>query len=258
MLQTARSPRHRLLPALIVFGALVLAGGLTLVIHTSVGKAATATSELRYASVSMGDTIPKGAMLQYTVVSSADIHRGDIVVVDNGSWIPPGTADALVVKRVIGVGGDTVSCCDATNRIQVNGKPITEDYLTKHPVAPAGVHQQFPPVLVPSGEFFLAGDDRSNSLDSRELIGAHYGRPTVAASAIKGRVVAIGNGVRFTPVIATSAFIDAGLPNGSAPEGSTGTNPVIVVSALVVIGLGVLGLLVLGIIALGTRRKTIG
>lgn len=178
-------------------------------------------------------------------------------MVDNADWLTPGDSQdhSVVVKRVIGVGGDTLSCCDGQDRIQVDGKSVTEGYLAKHPARPSGAHQPFPSAVVPSGQFFLAGDDRSNSLDSRMLVGAPYGKPTVAASAIKGRVVAIRSGSSSASVPATTAFVDAGLLNTAGPDTSTGTSPAVFVAALAATAVGVLGLMVLGIVALGTRRR---
>ncbi|MGF7238797.1 MAG: signal peptidase I [Frankia sp.] len=74
------------------------------------------------------------------------------------------------IKRVIGVGGDTVKCCDAQGRVQVNGHSLDEKYLydNSQPVglaAPAG--RNFGPVKVPKGQLFLMGDHRAASADSR-------------------------------------------------------------------------------------------
>ncbi|WP_285487274.1 signal peptidase I [Amycolatopsis taiwanensis] len=70
------------------------------------------------------------------------------------------------VKRIIAVGGQTVSCCDSENRVLVNGKPLTEPYLYWDD--PGNQHQQsFPPVTVPPGTVWVMGDNRNNSCDSR-------------------------------------------------------------------------------------------
>jgi len=70
------------------------------------------------------------------------------------------------VKRVIAVGGQTIQCCDARNRVLVDGKPLDEPYIYYLPgqqpkMAP------FAPVTVPAGRLFVMGDSRLNSNDSR-------------------------------------------------------------------------------------------
>ncbi len=81
--------------------------------------------------------------------------------------VPP--PDTVFVKRVIGVGGDTVECCDRKGRISVNGIPIEEPYL--YPGNEPS-DTQFS-VEVPPGKLWVMGDHRAASADSR----AHMGDP---------------------------------------------------------------------------------
>jgi signal peptidase I len=117
-----------------------------------------------------------------------DVHRGDVVVFkDPGGWladqpqekstglvkagetfltfigIRPVDAGEHLIKRVIGVPGDTVTCCDAQGRVSVNGVPIDETYV-KSGVAPSVMPFDR---VVPEGYLFVLGDNRSNSGDSR-------------------------------------------------------------------------------------------
>jgi signal peptidase I len=91
---------------------------------------------------------------------------GDLVGVSR-----PGERD--FIKRVIGLPGDKVSCCDAQGRILVNGEPIDEPYVEENsPLdAPPNPRQctsrQFTEVTVPAREMFVMGDHRLVSQDAR-------------------------------------------------------------------------------------------
>ncbi|GAA2226653.1 MULTISPECIES: signal peptidase I [Streptomyces] len=127
---------------------------------------------------SMTPTIDAGDRILAQRVDGAEVRRGDVVVFKDATW-----ANAPMVKRVVAVGGDTVSCCQ-DGKLKVNGKEIDETYLPKG--TPAEM-SNFPTVTVPKGRLFLLGDERGNSVDSTaHLTDAASG--TVARSAVDARV----------------------------------------------------------------------
>ena len=77
---------------------------------------------------------------------------------------PPDERD--FVKRVIAVGGQTVECCDAANRVMVDGKPLDEPYIYWEQGRPS-TQAPFPKVRVPASTLWVMGDNRNDSCDSR-------------------------------------------------------------------------------------------
>jgi signal peptidase I len=84
---------------------------------------------------------------------------------------PPGDKD--YIKRVIGLPGDRVACCDELGRVTVNGVGLDEPYLSSNnPLDLAETPgfcgpRRFAEVVVPPGQLFVMGDNRGVSLDSR-------------------------------------------------------------------------------------------
>ncbi len=138
------------------------------------------------------------------------LERGDVVVFkDSQQWLPPAVPqpagplswakDAMMfvglapdesqqhlVKRVIGLPGDRVICCDAGGRITVNGQPLTEPYLYPGAAPSATAFD----VSVPADELWVMGDHRNDSADSR----AHMdtpGKGFVPVADIEGRATVI-------------------------------------------------------------------
>ena len=101
------------------------------------------------------------------------IHRGDIVVFKT----PPSEAsDPTIkdlIKRVIGLPGDKIE--ERGNNVYINDRLLNEPYLP-----PGTPTTSLPPRIVPPGQYFVMGDNRTNSKDSR-FIG------TIPRSLIVGR-----------------------------------------------------------------------
>ena len=135
------------------------------------------------------------------------VHRGDIVVFrDSNGWIPaisparglggqiqdvlaviglaPTTGEGDLVKRVIGVGGDTVEARD--KKIYVNGTQLDEPYLLPGD-SPSDVSFR---VTVPAGKLWVMGDHRSESADSRFHV-TDPGNGFVPMTDVVGRVFVI-------------------------------------------------------------------
>lgn len=131
-------------------------------------------------------------LVSRTDFRAGPVQRGDVVVFDGrgsfapltsgngpvldllgqaGHWLGLAGSDNTYVKRVIGLPGDHVVCCDAAGKLTVNGQQVAEPYLY---AGDAPSEQAFS-VMVPAGRLWLMGDHRSRSADSRSLLGAPGG-----------------------------------------------------------------------------------
>lgn len=170
------------LPILIVI-ALVLA----FVIRTWLMQAFFIPSTSMENTLLVGDRV----LVNKVVYQIRDIERGEVIVFNgDGSWDDPNTVEIPeptnpvsgaftwvqqqfgaaptgkeYIKRVIGLPGDTVECCDDQNRLLVNGEPLDEEaYLYPDSVES---HTEFGPIEVPEDHLWLMGDHRAISHDSR-------------------------------------------------------------------------------------------
>jgi len=163
-------------------------------------------------SGSMENTLLPGdrVLVSKIVYRFRDISRGDVVVFSGqGSWgpdAPPPPSNPFLhlwddltnllgvtapgtdyIKRVIGVPGDHVVCCDAQGRITVNGVPLNEQSY----IHPGDVPSAMPfDAVVPAGRLWVMGDNRADSDDSRYRTD-DPGGGTVPENEVVGRAFVI-------------------------------------------------------------------
>lgn len=135
-------------------------------------------------SASMETTLNINERVMVQKFDLHNIHRGDVIVfADPGNWLEDQSVnDGYLVKRVIGLPGDVVSCCDAAGRVQVNGTSITEPYVKAGEAPSEDTFSQ----AVPAGDLWVMGDNRDESADSR-----YHNPGFVPISKVYGKVVAV-------------------------------------------------------------------
>jgi signal peptidase I len=183
-------------------------------------------------SGSMENTLLPGdrILVSKIVYRFRPIDRGDIVVFSGaGSWDPPAQppsnwfagilddAENLVgiagpetdyVKRVIGVPGDHVVCCNTKGQVTVNGVPLSESSYIYPDAAPSELTFN---ITVPPGRLWVMGDNRGDSEDSRYRTN-DPGGGTIPESAVVGRAfLIIWPLSRITDLPIPNTFKQAGL-----------------------------------------------
>jgi signal peptidase I len=257
------------LPILLVF-ALVLA----LLIKTFVVQAFFIPSSSMETTLDIGDKV----LVNKMIYDFRPIHRGDIVVFNGeGSWDPVtsrptpapvrlwntisslfGTAPGVhdYIKRVIGIPGDHVACCDVRGRVTVNGIPLNEKSYLYPGNAPSTVRFN---VTVPPGRLWVMGDHRSVSYDSR----GHQqdpGNGTVPQDRVVGRAFVIVAPISRWTVLSIPATFQRPRPAGAAaPALPAGPATLPALSGPVIpavpLGLGLAGAFPLTWLQLRLRRR---
>ncbi|MDA3021434.1 MAG: signal peptidase I [Actinomycetota bacterium] len=187
-------------------------------------------------SASMEETLlPNDRIIAAKVTTRiSGVQRGEIMVFqDPGGWLPTpepsptGARSALrtaltfigllpsdtgqdLVKRVIGIAGDRVACCDEQGRIVLNGVPLDESYVS------GPTDQVRFDIVVPADSMFMMGDNRGNSRDSRYHLDVNNGG-VPDASAVGRTVLTIWPFDRLSlqpiPEIFGNPAIANGAPN---------------------------------------------
>jgi signal peptidase I len=186
----------------------VIALGLSLLVKTFLVQA------FYIPSVSMQHTLEVGDRVVVSKLTPGpfDLQRGDVIVfTDPGGWLAPtpppqdgpvrGAVRSVLtfvgllpndsgnhlIKRLIGLPGDHVVCCDAQGRLSVNGKAIAEPYIFD-----GNVPSERPfDITVPAGRVWVMGDHRQMSEDSRYHDDGHGNTGSVPIADVTGRAFVI-------------------------------------------------------------------
>jgi signal peptidase I len=192
----------------------------------------------RIPSASMENTLQIGdrVLVNKVVYHFRDIARGDVIVFSGqDSWgpdAPPPSSDPLVrvfddvlsglglhsdqtyyIKRVIGLPGDRVACCDAQGRVTVNGVALNESQYIYPGEQPSALKFNN---VVPAGHVWVMGDHRGDSEDSR-YHPEDPGGGAIPQSQVVGRAFfIIWPPSQFRDLPIPSTFQQAALHSGAA------------------------------------------
>ncbi|SEP71915.1 signal peptidase I [Arthrobacter sp. OV608] len=184
----------------------VIAVVLSFLIKTFLFRAFFIPSESMVNTLDVDDRI----FVNLLVPEPFSLSRGDVVVFrDTKGWLPaapektngpftwvqdgltfvgllPDNSEQHLVKRVIGLPGDHVVCCDAGGKLTINGTAIDEKYVNTAEVPQV---RNFD-VTVPEGKVWVMGDNRNHSADSRAHMDADGGFINMADLEGKAAVIA--------------------------------------------------------------------
>ncbi|MQA31084.1 MAG: signal peptidase I [Luteitalea sp.] len=160
------------------FESIVIAVILALFIRTFVVQAFKIPTGSMENNLLIGDHLlvnkfvfgPSASAIERTLLPIGAIERGDVVV-----FKYPEEPDRDFIKRVIGLPGDTVEL--RAKKVHINGTPLDEPYVhfidaprsdsDVYEVTSFDVRERYGPVTVPANQYFVMGDNRDNSQDSR-------------------------------------------------------------------------------------------
>ena len=144
----------------IVYGAVIVLFGLVNLIETRAIRNHV-IKPFRIPTQSMAPTLIPGDMLLSNQLYFArhNPERGDVVI-----FHPPGQPKGFYIKRIVGLPGDTLSIQD--NVVFINGEQLPESYLNPETGKPS--RGDYAPIVLPPNGYYLLGDNRNNSQDSRD------------------------------------------------------------------------------------------
>ncbi len=217
---------------------IVIALGLSTLVRTFLVEPFYIPSASMEQTLLIGDRV----LVNKIVYDVRDPRRGEVVVFrGTPSWAPeqrvsragglratvnsvagrlvgltdPGEKD--FIKRVIGLPGDVVGCCDASGKFTVNGHGLQEAYVFENnPLE----QRTFGPIKVPDGRIFVMGDHRGHSKDSRAYPDDGSSGTIPLQNVIGRAFVTVWPVSRWDTVPASETFADIGEP----PDRQTATS----------------------------------
>lgn len=147
----------------------IVAVAIAIICNTTLIVNATIPSESMEDTIQVGDRII-GFRLTYKV---EDPQRGDIII-----FKYPDDESQTFIKRIIGLPGETVQIIDGKVYIDDAESPLEEDYVKEVPLG------SFGPYVVPEDSYFVLGDNRNDSKDSRYWNDPFVKREKILAKAI--------------------------------------------------------------------------
>jgi signal peptidase I len=169
------------------FESLVIAGILALFVRTFDFQAFKIPSGSMEPNLLIGDHLlvnkmvfgPTGSSLERMVMPVRSVVRGDVLV-----FKYPEEPSRDFIKRVVGLPGETLEL--KGTQVYINGQPLSEPYALYQRLPdmllPGDVRRAYGPVTIPEGQYFMMGDNRDDSQDSR-----YWG--FLPAGHIKGRAL---------------------------------------------------------------------
>jgi signal peptidase I len=169
------------------FESLVVAGILALFVRTFDFQAFKIPSGSMEPNLLIGDHLlvnkmvfgPTGSSLERMVMPVRSVVRGDVLV-----FKYPEEPSRDFIKRVVGLPGETLEL--KGTQVYINGQPLSEPYALYQRLPdlllPGDVRRAYGPVTIPEGHYFMMGDNRDDSQDSR-----YWG--FLPAGHIKGRAL---------------------------------------------------------------------